>query len=160
VKFWVCKTAPALIAEAMECLGGNGYVEESLLPRLYREAPVNAIWEGSGNVMGLDVQRAFEHEADAAGALVEELGHETSGLPGCSEAAAICSMRPEADVRVAVGRLALLAAAAAFQSSAPARVAESFARSRLAAPGMRLYGGATIDAATTELLLQRVLPEP
>src|SRR5205823_5255439 len=50
VKYWVCKTAPAFIYEAMECLGGNGYVEESVLPRLYREAPVNAIWEGSGNV--------------------------------------------------------------------------------------------------------------
>ena len=51
VKYWVCKIAPAFIYEAMECLGGNGYVEESDLPRLYREAPVNAIWEGSGNVM-------------------------------------------------------------------------------------------------------------
>src|SRR5262249_21126782 len=59
VKYWVCKTAPGLIGEAMECLGGNGYVEESLLPRLYREAPVNAIWEGSGNVMCLDVLRVF-----------------------------------------------------------------------------------------------------
>src|SRR5204863_75489 len=63
VKFWVCKRAPAFVYEAMECLGGNGYVEESLLPRLYREAPVNAIWEGSGNVMCLGVlvdhRRAF-----------------------------------------------------------------------------------------------------
>ena len=59
VKYWVCKRAPGLICEAMECLGGNGYVEESMLPRLYREAPVNAIWEGSGNVMCLDVLRAL-----------------------------------------------------------------------------------------------------
>ncbi|MGC1326471.1 MAG: isovaleryl-CoA dehydrogenase, partial [Xanthobacteraceae bacterium] len=57
-KYWTCKLAPGFIVEAMECLGGNGYVEESLLPRLYREAPVNAIWEGSGNVMCLDVLRA------------------------------------------------------------------------------------------------------
>ena len=57
VKFWICKRAPVLICEAMECLGGNGYVEESLLPRVYREAPVNAIWEGSGNIMALDVLR-------------------------------------------------------------------------------------------------------
>ena len=63
VKYWVCKTAPALIYEAMECLGGNGYVEETTLARLYREAPVNAIWEGSGNVMGLDVLRAFRATA-------------------------------------------------------------------------------------------------
>ena len=62
VKYWVCKTAPAFIYEAMECLGGNGYVEESTLPRLYREAPVNAIWEGSGNVMALDVVRALKSD--------------------------------------------------------------------------------------------------
>src|SRR5215470_12838260 len=72
VKYWVCKTAPAVIGEAMECLGGNGYVEESLLPRLYREAPVNAIWEGSGNVMCLDVLRAVGREREAALALAEE----------------------------------------------------------------------------------------
>ena len=59
-KYWICKTAPAFIYEAMECLGGNGYVEEGVLPRLYREAPVNAIWEGSGNVMCLDVLRALD----------------------------------------------------------------------------------------------------
>ena len=57
-KYWVCKRAPTVAAEAMEVLGGNGYVEESALPRLYREAPVNSIWEGSGNVMCLDVLRA------------------------------------------------------------------------------------------------------
>ena len=66
VKYWVCKTAPAFVYEAMECLGGNGYVEESVLPRLYREAPVNAIWEGSGNVMCLDVLRALAHDGEAA----------------------------------------------------------------------------------------------
>jgi alkylation response protein AidB-like acyl-CoA dehydrogenase len=58
IKFAVCKTAPAFLYEAMECLGGNGYIEESPLPRLYREAPVNAIWEGSGNIMALDTLRA------------------------------------------------------------------------------------------------------
>src|SRR5712691_7735074 len=66
VKYWVCKTAPGFIYEAMECLGGNGYVEDSTLPRLYREAPVNAIWEGSGNVMCLDVLRALTQEGEAA----------------------------------------------------------------------------------------------
>ncbi len=60
------RRAPALVYEAMECLGGNGYVEELSLARLYREAPVNAIWEGSGNVMGLDVLRAFAREPEAA----------------------------------------------------------------------------------------------
>ncbi len=59
VKYWVCKIAPALLYEAMECLGGNGYIEEGNLARAYREAPVNAIWEGSGNVMALDVARVL-----------------------------------------------------------------------------------------------------
>src|SRR5207248_7712123 len=58
-KYWVCKRAPQLVAEALECLGGNGYVEESILPRVYREAPLNSIWEGSGNVICLDVLRAL-----------------------------------------------------------------------------------------------------
>ena len=70
VKYLVCKIAPALIYEAMECLGGNGYVEESILPRLYREAPVNAIWEGSGNVMCLDVLRVLAREPQAARAVL------------------------------------------------------------------------------------------
>ena len=65
-KYWICKAAPAFVYEAMECLGGNGYVEESsILPRLFREAPVNAIWEGSGNVMCLDVLRAIARKARA-----------------------------------------------------------------------------------------------
>ncbi len=59
VKYWVCKIAPALLYEAMECLGGNGYIEDGNLARAYREAPVNAIWEGSGNVMALDVARVL-----------------------------------------------------------------------------------------------------
>ena len=68
-KFWICKRTPVLVAEAMEVLGGNGYVEDSALPRLYREAPVNSIWEGSGNVMCLDVIRALRREPVAAAAL-------------------------------------------------------------------------------------------
>src|SRR5215468_11283894 len=81
VKFWVCKQAPAFVYEAMECLGGNGYVEESLLPRLYREAPVNAIWEGSGNVMALDVLRVFSQEPEAARAVLAGLAAEVAGWP-------------------------------------------------------------------------------
>jgi putative acyl-CoA dehydrogenase len=72
-KYWICKTAPALVCEAMECLGGNGYVEESGFPLLYREAPVNAIWEGSGNVMGLDVLRVIEKEPEAVERVLSEL---------------------------------------------------------------------------------------
>src|SRR5437899_884257 len=72
-KYWVCKRAAPMVAEALECLGGNGYVEESILPRLYREAPLNSIWEGSGNVICLDVLRALQKEPQAREALVAEL---------------------------------------------------------------------------------------
>jgi putative acyl-CoA dehydrogenase len=72
-KYWICKQAPAHAAEALECLGGNGYVEDSGMPRLYREAPVNSIWEGSGNVAALDVIRALRREESALTALFTEL---------------------------------------------------------------------------------------
>jgi putative acyl-CoA dehydrogenase len=72
-KFWTCKRAIAVVAEALECHGGNGYVEESILPRLYREAPLNSIWEGSGNVNALDVLRAMEREPESVNAFFTEL---------------------------------------------------------------------------------------
>ncbi|PTU74063.1 acyl-CoA dehydrogenase family protein [Pseudomonas mangrovi] len=73
-KYWICKRAPEMIAEASECLGGAGYVEDTILPRLYREAPVNSIWEGSGNVQCLDVLRALAKEPGVLDALFDELG--------------------------------------------------------------------------------------
>ncbi|AHF69601.1 acyl-CoA dehydrogenase family protein [Pseudomonas cichorii] len=73
-KYWICKRAPAMINEAAECMGGAGYVEDSILPRLYREAPVNSIWEGSGNVQCLDVLRALSKESGVLDALFAELG--------------------------------------------------------------------------------------
>jgi putative acyl-CoA dehydrogenase len=151
-KYWVCKLAPAFTFEAMECLGGNGYVEESILPRLYREAPVNAIWEGSGNVMCLDVLRALKRDEERAlfAALWTEAGLEPETFDAADEAAA----------RSMVGRLALLASAAALKSSVPSAVTDAFVRTRLARPNGAFYGASGIDGATAELLLQRVLPEP
>ena len=73
-KFWVCKRTPFMVAEALECLGGNGYVEESVLPLLYREAPLNSVWEGSGNVNALDVLRALSREPEALEAWITEVG--------------------------------------------------------------------------------------
>ncbi|WP_132253061.1 acyl-CoA dehydrogenase family protein [Methylobacterium segetis] len=161
VKYGVCKGAPGLIAEAMECLGGNGYVEESPLPRLYREAPVNAIWEGSGNVMALDVLRAAHRAPDAADAVLAELAAEAAGLPGAREAAAeiaaaLRSPDAEARARLATGRLATLAAAAALAACAPPPVAEAYARTRLARE-RGTFGANPIEAA--DLLLERALPE-
>ena len=73
-KYWICKRAPEMIYEASECMGGAGYVEETIMPRLYREAPVNSIWEGSGNVQCLDVLRALSKEPGVLDALFTELG--------------------------------------------------------------------------------------
>jgi putative acyl-CoA dehydrogenase len=163
VKYWVCKTAPALIYEAMECLGGNGYVEESMLPRLYREAPVNAIWEGSGNVMCLDVLRALAHEGDAAAGVLDTLAGEAGDLPGVRECAAfvraaLAGAEAEPMARAAVGRLAGLAAAAVLRASAtPA--AELFARTRLHDPHEALFGTARLTANEVRMLLSRALPE-
>jgi putative acyl-CoA dehydrogenase len=72
-KYWTCKRAVAVVAEALECHGGNGYVEESILPRLYREAPLNSIWEGSGNVNALDVLRAMSREPESVAAFLVEV---------------------------------------------------------------------------------------
>src|SRR5262249_21463478 len=72
-KYWLCKRTPVHVGEALECLGGNGYVEESIMPRLYREAPLNSIWEGSGNVICLDVLRALAKEPASIAALISEL---------------------------------------------------------------------------------------
>jgi putative acyl-CoA dehydrogenase len=163
VKYWICKTVPGLVYEAMECLGGNGYVEENLLPRLYREAPVNAIWEGSGNVMCLDVLRALANEPDAANAVLEELACEAADLPGSTETARsihIALSRPDAEkgARAAVGLLAQLAAAAALQKGAPA-VAEPFARTRLHDRHGALFGTSNIAPDESALLIKRALPE-
>jgi len=158
-KYWICKTAPGFIYEAMECLGGNGYVEESLLPRLYREAPVNAIWEGSGNVMCLDVLRALRRDEEAA-ELFGSLTREVSRLSGAMEApfdreSAIAS---EAAAREMVGGLAGIAATAALNDSAPAAVTEAFVRTRVVRPRGALYGADGLDVPTAELLLERALP--
>src|SRR5690606_31385220 len=78
-KLWVCKLAPALVYEAMECLGGNGYVEEGPLARIYREVPVNAIWEGSGNVMALDMLRVLQREPESIAQVLDELAAASTG---------------------------------------------------------------------------------
>jgi putative acyl-CoA dehydrogenase len=163
VKYLVCKGAPALTYEAMECLGGNGYVEESLLPRLYREAPVNPIWEGSGNVMCLDVLRVIARESDAARAVLAALADETSALPGAREAAgfveaALSGAESEWRARAAVERLALLAAAAALRGSAPEAIADLFARTRLAAARGIMFGSSDLSAGDAATILERALP--
>jgi putative acyl-CoA dehydrogenase len=159
-KYWICKTAPSFIYEAMECLGGNGYVEESILPRLYREAPVNAIWEGSGNVMCLDVLRALRRDPEAADLLADLTRKAAPLLETKAELfPPMNEHESEAKARIAVGKLAALAAASALEATAPAAVTEAFVRTRLERQHAALYGADDIDGAAAEMLLQRALPE-
>jgi putative acyl-CoA dehydrogenase len=162
IKYWVCKSAPPFLFEAMECLGGNGYVEEGILARHYRESPVNAIWEGSGNVMCLDVLRALSREADAALAVLQVLAAETQGLPGANEAVAFIGKTfrradSERVARLAVEKLALLAASAALNKVAPHQ-AELFAATRLAADHGAIYGALDLADDDVRALLARALP--
>jgi putative acyl-CoA dehydrogenase len=162
IKYWVCKSAPGFLYEAMECLGGNGYVEEGILARHYRESPVNAIWEGSGNVMCLDVLRALSREAEAASAVLQALAGETTGLPGAADAVALVGKtfrRPDGErmARLAVERLALLAATAALNKVSP-RHAELFAATRLAGNHASMYGAVDLGQDDVRGLLERALP--
>ncbi|PSO14737.1 acyl-CoA dehydrogenase family protein [Bradyrhizobium sp. MOS003] len=162
IKYWTCKSAPPFLYEAMECLGGNGYVEDGILARHYREAPVNAIWEGSGNVMCLDVLRALSREPKAATAVLQSLAAETKGLPGAGETASFIGKTfrradGERVARLAVERLALLAAAAALNGVSP-RNAELFASTRLAASHASMYGAVELESGEARTLLERALP--
>jgi putative acyl-CoA dehydrogenase len=162
IKYWTCKSAPPFLYEAMECLGGNGYVEDGILARHYRESPVNAIWEGSGNVMCLDVLRALSREGEAAMAVLQALAAETKGLLGAGEAVAFIGKTfrradGERVARLAVEKLALLAAAAALNGVSP-RNAEIFAATRLAANHASMYGAVELESSDVHALLQRALP--
>ena len=146
-KYWVCKRAPGHAAEALECLGGNGFVEESGLPRIYRDAPLNSIWEGSGNVAALDVLRALRKEPEclpaflaecdlAAGAdrrLDAHLAETQARLAGLAEG------DPEFAARRVVADLALALQASLLVRHAPAAVADAFCASRLGGGG-HTYG--------------------
>ncbi|WP_046118292.1 acyl-CoA dehydrogenase family protein [Ensifer aridi] len=143
-KYWCCKIAPALIYEAMECLGGNGYVEERALARHYREAPVNAIWEGSGNVMALDVLRVLGRRKELFEQLFATIGRDL-GPAGAKTidvlraAMSLCE-RDEGAARMLVEQLALAAAAAELYRLGAGRIADAFLESRLAAGWRSTYG--------------------
>lgn len=162
IKYWICKSAPSFLYEAMECLGGNGYVEDGILARHYRESPVNAIWEGSGNVMCLDVLRALSREPEAAMAVLQSLAAETKGLLGAGEAVAFIGKTfrradGERVARLAVEKLALLAAAAAL-NGVSSHHAKLFAATRLAANHASMYGAVEIESGDARGLLERALP--
>jgi len=162
-KYWVCKRQPPLVVEALECLGGNGYVEESILPRLYREAPLNGLWEGSGNVICLDVLRAMGRTPEAVDAFFGEIGLAAgadSRLDGF-----IDDLRrelgdfsaPERRARRLVERLALALQGALVVRHAHPTVAEAFCASRLAGDHGAAFGTLP-PGIDCESIVARALP--
>jgi putative acyl-CoA dehydrogenase len=137
-KYWICKRGPGHAAEALECLGGNGFVEESGLPRVYRQQPLQSIWEGSGNVICLDVLRALEREPESAQALEHEIG--LGGEEPAAFARRALSEADEPRARLLVERLALALQASLLVRHAPAEVADAFLASRLRGEGGLAYG--------------------
>ena len=136
-KFWVTKRCPVVAAEALECLGGNGYVEESGMPRIFRESPLNSVWEGSGNVQALDVLRVLQREPQAVDAFLTEIGrsrgadHRLDGavkdlLTDLSDLDGI-----ESRARRIVERMALILQGSLLVRFAPSGVADAFCASRL-----------------------------
>jgi putative acyl-CoA dehydrogenase len=162
-KYWVCKIGPALAYEAMECLGGNGYVEDGVAARIYRELPVNAIWEGSGNVMVLDLLRVIQREPKTVGSVMADLGAAVAGdahletqlarVHGILQAPEYLERRG----RELAEALALLAAATILRAHAPDAVADAFLATRLGDVGRQTYGQG-LAQADTRAIVERLLP--
>ena len=144
-KYWLTKRNPNFIYEAMECHGGAGYVEESPMPRLYREAPLNAIWEGSGNVIALDILRTLHKEPAALAAFMDEIADARSADARLDTAAREVETRlssglAENQARWAAERMALLLQASLLVRHAPPAVADAFCATRLAGDWGHSYG--------------------
>jgi putative acyl-CoA dehydrogenase len=171
-KHWICKRAPLHAAEALECLGGNGYVEESGMPRLYREAPLNSIWEGSGNVTALDLLRALQRQQGAAEALAAELDRAAGGdhrldtaVRGLHQELRKLAGRGGPETQFAARRLAgmitVALQAALLVRHAPGPVADAFCASRLepgAASGPGVPFGTLPDGLALDEVLGRATP--
>jgi putative acyl-CoA dehydrogenase len=163
-KFWICKRGSHFAQEAMECLGGNGYVEEGgegVMARIYREMPLNSIWEGAGNIMALDLLRALR-KADAAAALARELAPARGAHAALDHLAAALPLRVEAMATEAEARrlaqdVALAVQAALLAQTAPAAVFDAFCASRLAGDWGHAFG--TLGAGTDfDAILARAMP--
>ncbi len=162
-KYWNTKRCPSLVAEALECHGGLGYVEESIMPRLYREAPLNSIWEGSGNVMGLDVMRAMAREAEAIPAVMTELEKARGNHPNLDRA--IDDLRDEVTdldglegrMRTVTEMMALTLQGALLTNQGDSVVADAFCASRLA-PRYRGAFGTLPKGLDLDTVISRALP--
>jgi putative acyl-CoA dehydrogenase len=162
-KYWICKRAPVVVAEAMEVLGGNGYVEESPIGRLFRESPLNSIWEGSGNVIALDMLRALSGSSGIREALAHELaaarGADARYDRACDDVLAWlgASLDDESLARTRAEQLALLLQIALLLRHAPPAVSAAFVAARLDTP-WRGALGTLPRGVDTEALLDRALP--
>jgi putative acyl-CoA dehydrogenase len=163
-KFWICKRGSHFAQEAMECLGGNGYVEEAgegVMARIYREMPVNSIWEGAGNIMALDLLRALR-KADAGAALAHELAPAKGAHPALDRLVAalparVEEMATEMEARRLAQDVALAVQAALLRQTAPPEVFDAFCDSRLA--GNWGYAFGTLPARTAfDAILDRAMP--
>jgi putative acyl-CoA dehydrogenase len=161
-KFWVCKRTPAVVAEALECLGGNGYVEESVLPLLYREAPLNSVWEGSGNVNALDVLRALSREPEALEAWITEVGRAHGEDPRLDRAVADTltmlgdTEGLERSARRLAGRMAACLQGSLLVRFAPPEVADAFCASRLGTSYDGTFG--TLEGGDLRAIVERATP--
>ncbi|MEX2970670.1 acyl-CoA dehydrogenase family protein [Streptomyces sp. C184] len=163
-KYWVTKRCTPVVAEALECLGGNGYVEESGLPRLLREAPLNSIWEGAGNVQALDVLRALRREPDALNAFLTEIGTARGADHRLDRAirAMLTELADlegiEARARRLVERMATVLQGSLLVRHAPPEVADAFCASRLGGDAGAAFGTLphTLDLAA---VVERARPE-
>jgi putative acyl-CoA dehydrogenase len=163
-KYWICKRGPAVAAEALECLGGNGYVEDFPMARIYREAPLNSIWEGSGNVNALDVLRALGREPQALEAFVDEIGAAAGADKRLD--AAVAEVKRELDdasdlevrSRRVVELMALALQGSLLVRYAPPAVADAFCASRLGGDWGHAFGTLPpgVDAAA---IVERATPK-
>jgi putative acyl-CoA dehydrogenase len=129
-KYWICKRAPGHVLEALECHGGPGYIEDSIMPRLYREAPVNSIWEGSGNVICLDVLRAMDRDEGTVAAFL---------------------------ARAIVEHMAVVLQASLLVKHSPASVADAFCATRLGSRWLAAYG-VLPEGVDLDDIIARALP--
>jgi putative acyl-CoA dehydrogenase len=158
-KFHANKLCPRVVTEAMEAMGGMGYVEDTPLPLLYREAPLNGIWEGSGNVICLDILRTLAREPEAAPALAAELDAARGGDRAYDTALALHRTRwpgppEEGEARHFAERSALFLSASVLLRQAPTAVAEAFVATRLA--GDRGHVAGAVGGLNTEAILARL----
>jgi len=171
-KYWVTKRAPQVVTEAMECLGGDGYVEENGLARLFRDAPATAMWEGTGNVTALDVMRAMSlqprsmevllAEVDRARGADPRLDEAMDEIAGVLQAASREARRDpaavEAGARWVVERLAVVLQASLLVRSAPAPVASAYLATRVSGAGGVMFGTLPVGRQTTRSIVERALP--